>query len=138
MPPYAKRHSARWACIVAVALNLSAGLLGCDASRPTLVPVTGTVSMNGQPLTAGSIYFQPDASNSFQDDQPSSLLELDGSFTIKTFPHGDGVPPGKYRVTLAPALAARIQRPDLADPAKTPWQVDVPADGLRDYTFEVK
>lgn len=111
---------------------------GCSSDQPPLVEVSGRVTMRGEPLTAGAIYLTPDATNRFQGDQPSSLLETDGSFRIKTYPYGEGVPPGKYAVTLAPALAARIRRPDLADPKKSPWQVDVPSDGLRDQLFEVK
>ena len=136
-------HAARRCSWISVAMAMVAtwgglGLLGCNANRPTLVVVTGKVVMNGQPLTAGAIYFTPDAANSYQEDQPSSLLELDGSFTMKTFPFGDGVPPGRYKVTLGPALATRISRPNLADPKKTPWELDVPADGLRDHVFEVQ
>lgn len=112
--------------------------VGCGEKGPTLVEVSGKVVMNGQPLTAGSIHLTPAEENSFQSDQPSSLLELDGSFSIKTFPYGEGVPPGKYQVTLSPALATRIRHPELADPKQTPWRIEVPAEGLRDRTFEVK
>ncbi len=114
------------------------GACGCGSSnRPTLVPVTGKALMQGQPLTAGAIIFHPDAGNGFQEDKPSSLLQMDGSFTIKTFPFGDGVPPGKYVVTLAPELASRIKRPELSDPKKSPWKIDVPDEGVRDKVFEV-
>jgi hypothetical protein len=112
-------------------------LAGCGGNQPTLVPVTGKVTMAGQPLTAGSIIFHPDSANSFQDDKPSSLLQIDGSFTLQTFPFGEGVPPGKYKVTLAPELASRIGRPQFADPLKTPWSVEIPAEGLSGHNFEV-
>jgi hypothetical protein len=121
----------------ALALLLPAAA-GCGRDKPKLVTVTGKVSHNGKPLTAGSIIFHPDAGNSFQKDRPSSLLQLDGSFTMKTFPYGEGVSPGTYKVTLAPELATRIGRPDYARPDKTPWSVTVPDAGLRDQTFEVK
>ncbi len=113
-------------------------LTGCDGEKPKLVMVTGKVTYKDQPLTAGNITFHPDAANSYQKDKPSSQLQLDGSFTIKTFPFGDGIPPGKYKVTLAPELASRIKMPKYADPAKTPWSVEVPDAGLSDKVFEVK
>ena len=113
-------------------------LTGCDGERPKLVMVTGKVLHKDQPLTAGNITFHPDGGNSYQKDKPSSQLQLDGSFTIKTFPFGDGVPPGKYKVTLAPELASRIKMPKYSDPAKTPWSVEVPDAGLSDKVFEVK
>src|SRR5579885_3794759 len=98
-------HHLRTAAASAVLLALAAAS-GCG-DRPKLVTVTGKVVHKGEPLTAGSIIFHPDAGNSYQKDKPSSLLQLDGSFTMKTFPFGDGVPPGKYKVTLAPELANR-------------------------------
>jgi hypothetical protein len=111
---------------------------GCGPGKPKLVPVTGKVIQKGNPVTAGSIIFHPDAGNSYQKDRPSSLLQTDGSFTLKTFPFGDGVPPGLYKVTLAPELASRLGRPDYARPDKTPWSVTVPDSGLTDQVFEVK
>jgi len=125
-------HPLLWLAAMTVSFS------GCGSDQPTLVEVTGRVTMQGKPLTAGSIHLTPADTNDFQADQPSSLLELDGSFTIKTFPYGEGVPPGQYQVTLAPALAARIRRPDLADPQKTPWQLDVPPEGVHNHLFEVK
>ncbi len=113
--------------------------IGCGSSeKPKLVPVIGSVSFESNALTAGNIYFHPSSENSYQKDKPSSVLQLDGSFTIKTFPFGDGVPPGTYKVTLAPELANRIKKPDYANPAKTPWQVEVPDTGLTDLKLEVK
>ena len=117
---------------------LAVCITGCQGDRPTLVPVTGKVIYKGEPLTAGSVHLFPDAGNSFDKDQPSSLLQLDGSFTIKTFPYGDGVPPGRYKVTLAPQLAGRIQLPHYADPTRTPLSIDVPDSGVRDHVLEIK
>ncbi|MFM8251014.1 MAG: hypothetical protein ACKOBW_05370 [Planctomycetota bacterium] len=124
--------------LIAMVIGVIAPTAGCgSANRPQLVPVTGRATLQGQPLTAGAIIFHPDSANSFQDDKPSSLLQVDGSFTIKTFPFGDGVPPGKYKVTLAPELASRIQRPEFGDPKTSPWNVEVPETGLRDHVFAI-
>jgi hypothetical protein len=113
-------------------------LAGCSSEKPKLVSVTGKVTHNGKGLTAGSIIFHPDAGNAYQKDRPSSLLQLDGSFTMKTFPFGEGVPLGTYKVTLAPELANRIGKPEYASADKTPWSVTVPDGGLPDKVFEVK
>src|SRR5262245_16238197 len=119
----------RMLCLVLLALLTACG---CSGEKPKLVPVTGKVTFTKKALTAGSIIFHPDAGNSYQKDRPSSLLQVDGSFTMKTFPFGEGVPPGTYKVTLAPELANRIGRPDYANPDKTPWSVTVPDAGLTD------
>lgn len=111
-------------------------LAGCNSDKPKLVAATGKVTFKNQPLTAGSLFFHPESASG--PAKISSLLQLDGSFAMKTFPHGDGVPPGKYKVTLAPELAGRIGKPLYGYPAKTPWTVDVPDGGLIDHSFEVK
>src|SRR5262245_40493969 len=81
-------------------------LAGCgNNDAPNLVPASGKVMMDGKPLTAGAIIFHPSEGNTFMKDKPSSLLQLDGSFTMKTYPFGAGVSPGPYKVTLAPEIA---------------------------------
>jgi hypothetical protein len=122
---------------LAVALLSPAFICGCGGG-PKLVSVTGKVLHNGQPLTAGSIVLHPAEGNDWQGADPSSVLQVDGSFSINTFPHGDGAPPGKYKVMLAPSLANRIGKPDHANPAKTPWTLEVPNEGVKDKVFEVK
>lgn len=119
-----------------VFLILIVAFTGCSSNKPKLVTATGKVMFKNQPLTAGSLFFHPESSN--DSAKISSLLQLDGSFAMKMFPHGDGVPPGKYKVTLAPELASRIGKPMYGDPGKTPWTVDVPDSGLTDHTLEVK
>jgi len=114
-------------------------LVGCSAGdKPKLVTVSGTVVMDGKGLTAGSIHFHPAATNSFVKDKPSSLLQLDGSFTVKTFPFGDGVPPGSYKVTLARELATRINRPQYGKLETTLWSIEVPDSGVTGHEFVVK
>jgi hypothetical protein len=125
------------ALLVPLLLALAAGFAGCG-NRPKLVQVTGKVVHKGQPLTAGSIYFHPVGGSPREGEKSSSLLQLDGSFRAKTFPYGDGLPPGPYKVTLSPDLANRVRLPAYADPARTPWQIVVPDDGLPDHDLEVK
>ncbi len=127
-----------------LATLLAAGLVisfsGCEDAeeKPLLVPATGKVLHKGQGLTAGSIIFFPDRDAEYQKDSPTSLLQLDGSFTMKTFPFGDGVAPGKYKVCLSPALAGGIKLPDYADLTKTPWEVEITDTGKTDIVFEAK
>lgn len=124
-----------WLAIV----SLWAGLTGCaDVDKPLLVPVTGKVVHNNQPVTAGMIYFFPGPDAEYQKDNPSSLLQLDGSFAMKTFPFGDGIAPGKYKVVLGPELSSRLKLPDYGHPEKTPWEVDVPDTGLADIVLDAK
>jgi hypothetical protein len=122
-------------------MGLAAWLLlslsGCGSDQPVLVEVTGRVTLAGKGLTAGSITFHPQADNPFQSDAPSSLLQLDGSFRMRTWPWGDGVPPGSYRVTLSPELAGRIGRARYADPGTTPLTLTVPESAVEGHEFRV-
>jgi hypothetical protein len=110
---------------------------GCG-SKPKLVPVAGKAKHKGNALVGGSVWFHPADGNPYQGEKPSGQLQLDGTFTAKTFPHGDGMPPGKYKVTLSPDLAGRIGAPQYGDATKSPWSIEVPDTGLTDHTFEVK
>ncbi|MFN5537112.1 MAG: hypothetical protein ACK5EN_16735, partial [Planctomyces sp.] len=111
--------------------------VGCDDGRPVLVEASGRVLLQGQGVTAGSVTFHPDSGNEFQGDSPSSQLQLDGSFRMKTFPWGEGVAVGRYRATLSAQLAERLGLPEYADPAKSPLQLEVTSEGLRGYVIEL-
>jgi hypothetical protein len=68
--------------------------------------VTGKVTLDGQPLTGGAVYFHPildkDAPSLPQPPMPSvSELGDDGSYTLCT-ERKAGAPLGKYRVQLEP------------------------------------
>lgn len=119
-------------------LLLNLPLLGCGQPKPNLVSVTGRVTKAGQPVTAGSIYLHAASADAYQKDTPSSMLQLDGSFTIKTFPFGEGVPPGDYKVTLSPELASRLKLPQHGTVTETPLQMTVPPEGLSNWLIDLK
>ena len=123
-------------CLALSALFLLASS-GCG-NKPKLVHVSGKVTHKDKGLTAGSIYFHPAEGNAYQGEKPSSLLQTDGSFDMRSYPHGQGVPPGKYKVTLSPELANRIGRPDYGKVEKTTLSIEVPDAGVKDHVFEVK
>jgi hypothetical protein len=128
-----RSHALSAVCLLGAAL----AVCGCG-NKPKLVVVTGRVIHKGQPLNAGSIWLHPHAGNPYQGEKPSCQLAMDGAFALRTYPYGDGVPPGSYKVTLSPDLANRIRLPAYADPAKTPLKLEVPDDGVKELVFEVK
>ena len=127
----------RWPiCLVCAILIIT---IGCqDRNRPRLFPVSGIVIHNDEPLTSGSLIFFPDRDAEYPDDAPTSMLQVDGAFVMKTYPYGNGVAPGKYKVCLNPGLAAGIKRPEYADPKKTPWEIEITEAGNTDIVFETK
>ncbi len=123
--------------IAAGLFAFSFALAGCG-SKPKLVTVTGKVMHKGKTVTGGSVWFHPEGGDEGKTEKMNGQLQLDGTFTAKTFPHGDGIPPGKYKVTLSPDLAGRAGVPQYGVVTKTPWALDVPDAGLADQVFEIK
>ncbi|MEX0725610.1 MAG: hypothetical protein WEB58_07530 [Planctomycetaceae bacterium] len=74
--------------------------LGCGGTDgPTTVAVSGTVTLNGQPLTAGRVRFMPDA-----PDGQMAFGDIDssGNYVLSTKNPGDGIIPGSYKVAINP------------------------------------
>src|SRR5262245_66311400 len=93
-----------------IALGLFAvsfAIVGCGSNAPKLVTVTGKVMHKGKTVTGGSVWFHPEGGGEGKPEKMSGQLQLDGTFTAQTFPHGDGVPPGKYKVTISRDIVAR-------------------------------
>lgn len=63
------------------------------------VQVKGTVKFSdGTPLSYGTVNFTNDTT------MCKGQIEKDGSFTMRTFKPGDGVPPGTYKVYITDTL----------------------------------
>ena len=73
--------------------------LGCGAAddgRPTRYPVSGTVTMNGQPVAGATLNFLS------SDGSRSAVGQTDaqGRYELTTFSPGDGALPGDYGVAI--------------------------------------
>lgn len=80
---------------LAVTLAVVAAGVGCG-SKPEVVPVSGKVTYNGQPMPYGTVGFQP------PQGQPSgAAIQADGSFKLSTFAEFDGAKPGFYKVKVS-------------------------------------
>jgi hypothetical protein len=76
-------------------LLLPVVLVGCD-DRPTRVPVSGIVTIDGQPLDRGNIKFVP------KEGRPSAgSIGADGRFTLTCYDGNDGALLGTHRVQVA-------------------------------------
>ena len=102
----------RWHNGWLVALLLLACLAGCG-SHPRRVPVSGLVTIQGDPLRWGVILLDP------IDGGPPAVGEMqrDGTFRLTTFREFDGAIPGTYRVSFLvypldgpPALYGRTKK----------------------------
>lgn len=134
-------------------------LVGCakpDGAAEVLstVPVSGTLTYQGQPLESYRVTLYPE-----QGDRASSgLTDAEGKFTLGTNREGDGVPPGRYRVVVAyspPASEDTTLDLPIEDPSKLPQPKikipskysspdqsgltqEVPRDGLKNWKLELQ
>jgi hypothetical protein len=74
---------------------LLSGASGCGDGRPARVTVSGIVTIDGAPVTRGSIKFVPEQGRpSFGEIDPA------GRFTLTCYDGKDGALPGKHRVQV--------------------------------------
>jgi hypothetical protein len=96
----------------------------CSDSGPTLYPVNGKVYFNDQPAEGATVVLHPADAGA---PKPSGTVEADGSFTLRTHPHGEGAPAGDYAVVVTwyPPNSRGLQNPKnklpprYADPAQS-------------------
>jgi hypothetical protein len=81
--------------IVTLLLLFLTGAVGCGDGRPARVAVSGTVLIDGAPVTRGNIKFVP------EQGRPSfGAIGADGRFTLTCYDGADGALPGKHRVQV--------------------------------------
>jgi hypothetical protein len=95
---------------LAAALLCGVILTGCSVGKPLpdLVSVTGTVTLDGQPLPHGTVGFAP-ADQAV--GQPASGKIKDGKFTMVTSASSPGVVIGDYKVTIVSVDEEPVELP---------------------------
>jgi len=87
------------AFLVFSALLLATPILGCGSGKPNAVPVTGVVTLDGNPVEKAAVMLMPVDSKT--GGQPASgVTDGQGNFTLKTEKVGPGALPGAYQVTV--------------------------------------
>jgi hypothetical protein len=148
-------RSPRLAFLVVLA---GVGLLpGCGKKTPPLAPVSGKVTVAGQPLTSGQVSLILDVGNPAQEKEKKtegefatmtgspSTGQIGSDGTYKIFTSGkEGAPLGKYKVTVTPSMmpSSDPKKPppvgfnrSYGDPKNTPLKFEVvasPAAGTYD------
>ena len=104
-----------------VSLAVVAGVLsfvvGCGTGAKPIagsVPVSGTVTFNGQPLEQGAVRFAPDG---IGKGQPATGQIKGGKFTMLTTASSPGVVVGKYKVSI---LSNKPFTPPTLEPGTPP------------------
>jgi hypothetical protein len=86
---------------------------GCGKKDVSLVPVSGKVTVDGKPLTSGTVSLVADVPMGSEGAEEASKMQTlglsggeigpDGTYKIKTGGK-DGAPPGKYKVRVIPPI----------------------------------
>jgi len=84
----------------AVLLALAVIVLGCgkDPNLPPLVPVTGTVTLDGKPLDSATVTFIPVGKT--RGNGAMGYTDEEGKYQLATHRGDRGAPVGEYRVVL--------------------------------------
>lgn len=136
-----------------VAGLLAAPLLGCrGADSLPLAKVRGTVTLEGAPLTKGSIQFMPDNSQGTRGPMATGQIGADGKFVLMTSTPGDGAQVGFYKVVVncweetlfdpqnpKPAPPPKSLIPErYANERTSGLTAEVKSDTPNDFTFNLK
>lgn len=88
---------------IGCAIALLSTLAGCGGGGSTApanrVSVSGTITMDGMPLTFAAVSFLPETSKAGSGGFGST--DESGKYTLKWHGTDEGVPPGKYKVVLS-------------------------------------
>lgn len=134
------RAADRWSLLL-LAITACIALVGCGGERGELAPVSGTVTLNGEPVTHGHVFAKPMSGRT-----AVGRIQPDGSFTLGTHTYADGAQIGEHTLTLAPPRSdegapppdAIVPPTKYTSPRTSGLRMVVPAEGLTDYQIELE
>ena len=77
-------------------------LCGCGGAEYPLAPVSGVVTLDGEPLAGAAVVFQPKPTESVKKPAPGSVARTDdqGRYTLATVNDEPGAALGRHRVRI--------------------------------------
>jgi hypothetical protein len=112
-------------------------LAGCSGERLDLLPVSGQVTYDGQPLTTGTVSYHIVGGTGHV---PTGSIDKDGRYSLSTN-YQPGAPPGKYKVIVhatepveaipgkaSPGMPKSIIPERYNQPTGTPFEIEVKPD----------
>lgn len=87
-----------WKALAAVVALMGLGIGGCGGSDgPDTEPVTGIVTLDGQPVEGARVVFSPGSGGG---QAASGVTDAEGKYELTTFSQGDGAVVGNYNVIV--------------------------------------
>ncbi|MGI9429965.1 MAG: hypothetical protein ACR2NM_14990 [Bythopirellula sp.] len=83
-------------------LALLSQLIGCGEVDYPLVPVSGAVTLDGEPLSGAAVVFQPTSTGSAGKTAPGSVGRTngDGRYELSTVNDQPGASPGRHKIRI--------------------------------------
>jgi hypothetical protein len=100
------------ACLVASLCVLASA---CGQSGPAMGRVSGTVTYQGKPVTAGTVSF---ISTDTTRPNANGKIGADGSYTLQTTEPGDGAQVGDYKIVVSGKNPDELNNPLPGAPIK--------------------
>jgi hypothetical protein len=91
-----KRYSAPFTFMLAA---IMVGGCSSGTKRPPTYPVTGTVTMKGQPLDGATVVFVP--AEGASHEPATGISDAAGQFKLSTFLADDGAQEGEYHIKVS-------------------------------------
>lgn len=131
-----RRMGKRTGVCAVICSVLLVGVAGCGDSGPELVPVVGTVKIDGQPASEGAVTFRHASTGAFE---ASGLIQADGTYKLMRN-SDEGAQVGEYKVVVfvrktpqtptgeMAGLPTIIVNQKFTNPNTTPLNVEVKKD----------
>ena len=111
----------RRVCLIGIACAALFASGGCDRGKTGETVVRGQILYRGEPVSGGLIVLAPNSDRGSSGPVVTAMLNDDGSFTMTTL-DGKPVPPGWYRIAVAPRAGTvdlpTVDRPYPGVPAR--------------------
>ena len=135
-------------CLAALTCLFCLTSLGCGSGNPATAKVTGTVTVDGQPIQGAVVVFHPATGRA-----ATGVTDAAGKFALTTFEGQDGALPGEHKVAISKppenepmpgTPEAENYKPEAAidvtysNPETSGLTATVDINGANDFTFEVK
>lgn len=139
---------------LSISLFIGCGLIGCgakpaDAPKAELHPFTGIVLVDSEPASGAVVTLHAVGDSLLGAVTPNGVADDIGVFSVCTYAPGDGVPAGKYKVTVSwtEILNPGASEPEYgkskiplrySNPESSGLEVEVAAGHNEPRTFELK